>query len=120
VADYLPAGRSVADTLGAMSHLSDDEVSNLRLTADALSPGRDSSDLTQEVTPKGMRLLHRVSRLPSATAIAVADHFGGLAKLQRATVDDLMTVDDVDEPTARAIRDTLSRVTESTILDQYS
>jgi diadenylate cyclase len=120
VADYLPAGRSVAETLDAMSRLSDDEVSNLRLTADALSPGRDSSDLAQEVAPKGMRLLHRVSRLPSATAIAVADHFGGLAKLQRATVDDLMTVDDVDEPTARAIRDTLSRVTESTILDQYS
>ncbi len=120
VADYLPPGRSVVDTLDAMSHLSDDEVSNLRLTADALAPGRDSTDLTQEVAPKGMRLLHRVSRLPSSTAIAVADHFGGLAKLQRATVDDLLTVDSVDEATARAIRDTLSRVTESTILDQYS
>ncbi len=120
VADYLPSGRTVADTLDGMSQLSDDEVSNLRLTADALAPGRDSTDLTQEVTPRGMRLLHRVSRLPSATAIAVAHHFGGLAKLQRATVDDLMTVDGVDEPTARAIRDTLSRVTESTILDQYS
>ena len=120
VADYLPPDRTVADTLDAMSHLSDDEVSNLRLTADALSPDRDSSDLAQEVAPKGMRLLHRVSRLPSATAIAVADHFGGLAKLQRATVDDLVMVDGVDEPTARAIRDTLSRVTETTILDQYS
>jgi diadenylate cyclase len=120
VADYLPAGRTVGATLQGMSQLSDDEVSNLRLTADALSPGRDATDLTQEVAPKGMRLLHRVSRLPSATAISVADHFGGLAKLQRATVDDLMTVDGVDEATARAIRDTLSRVTESTILDQYS
>jgi diadenylate cyclase len=120
VADYLPPGRSVAEALEAMSLLSDDEVSNLRLTAGALTPGRDSSDLTQEVAPKGMRLLHRVSRLPSPTAIAVADHFGGLAKLQRATIDDLVTVEGVDEPTARAIRDTLSRVTESTILDQYS
>ena len=120
VADYLPPGRSVIETLDAMSHLSDDEVSNLRLTADALAPGRDSTDLAQEVAPKGMRLLHRVSRLPSSIAIAVADHFGGLAKLQRATVDDLVTVDGVDEATARAIRDTLSRVTESTILDQYS
>jgi len=120
VADYLPAGRTVADTLDGMSKLSDDEVSNLRLTADALSPGRDATDLTQEVAPKGMRLLHRVSRLPSSTAIAVAEHFGGLAKLQRATIDDLMAVDDVDEPTARAIRETLSRVTETTILDQYS
>jgi diadenylate cyclase len=120
VADYLPAGRTVADALAGMSQLSDDEVSNLRLTADALSPERDSTDLTQEVVPKGMRLLHRVSRLPSSTAIAVANHFGGLAKLQRATVEDLVVVDGVDETTARAIRDTLSRVTESTILDQYS
>jgi diadenylate cyclase len=120
VADYLPPGRTVPEALQGMSQLSDDEVSNLRLTADALTPGRDSTDLTQEVAPKGMRLLHRVSRLPSSTAIAVADHFGGLAKLQRATVPDLMSVDGVDEPTARAIRETLSRVTESTILDQYS
>jgi diadenylate cyclase len=103
-----------------MSQLSDDEVLNLRLAADALSPGGDSTDLGQEATPKGLRLLHRVSRLPSNTASAVADHFGGLAKLQRATIDDLMSVDGVDEPTARAIRETLSRVTESTILDQYS
>ena len=58
--------------------------------------------------------------MPSETATNVANHFGGLAKLQRATVDDLMSVDGVDEATARAIRETLSRVTESTILDQYS
>lgn len=103
-----------------MSRLNDDEVLDLRLAAGVLYPGGDSSDLGQEAAPKGLRLLHRVSRLPSETALAVADHFGGLAKLQRATVDDLMVVDDVDEATARAIRETLSRVTESTILDQYS
>jgi diadenylate cyclase len=120
VADYLPPGRSVAETLAGMTQLSDDDVLNLRLAADALSPGADSNDLSQEAAPKGLRLLHRVSRLPPETAIAVAYHFGGLAKLQRATVDDLLSVEGVDEATARAIRDTLSRVTESTILDQYS
>ena len=120
VADYLPPGRSVAETLAGMTQLSDDEVLNLRLAADALSPGSDVTDLGQEATPKGLRLLHRVSRLPSDTASAIADHFGGLAKLQRATVDDLMAVEGVNEATARAVRDTLSRVAESTILDQYS
>ena len=50
----------------------------------------------------------------------IADHFGGLAKLQRATVADLMEVDDVDDALAMSIKDTLERVTESTILDQYS
>jgi len=120
VADYLPSGRTVGETLEGMAQLSDDDVLNLRLAADALSPGSDSTDLGQEVAPKGMRLLHRVSRLPTPTAVTVADHFGGLAKLQRATVEDLMAVDGVDEQMARAIRDTLSRVTETTILDQYS
>jgi diadenylate cyclase len=120
VADYLPPGRTVAEALAGMSQLSDDDVLNLRLAADALSPGKDSTDLSQEASPKGLRLLHRVSRLPAGTAAKVADHFGGLAKLQRATVADLMSVDGVDEATARSIRETLSRVTESTILDQYS
>jgi len=120
VADYLPPGRSVAETLAEMSRLSDDDVLNLRLAADTLYPGGDTADLGQEATPKGLRLLHRVSRLSPETAAAVADHFGSLAKLQRATVDDLMSVDGVGEATARAIRETLSRVTESTILDQYS
>jgi diadenylate cyclase len=120
VADYMPPGRSVTDTLAGMSRLDDDEVLNLRLAADALYPGGDSTDLGQEAAPKGLRLLHRVSRLPAETATAIANHFGGLSKLQRATVDDLMSVDGVDEATARAIRETLSRVTESTILDQYS
>jgi len=120
VADYMPPGRSVTDTLAGMSRLDDDDVLNLRLAADSLYPDGDSTDLGQEAAPKGLRLLHRVSRLPAETATAIADHFGVLAKLQRATVDDLMSVDGVDEATARAIRETLSRVTESTILDQYS
>jgi len=103
-----------------MSRLSDDEVLNLRLAAATLYPGGNHDDLGQEAAPKGLRLLHRVSRLMPDTARAVADHFGGLAKLQRATVDDLTGVEGVDEKTAHAIRDTLTRVTETTILDQYS
>jgi diadenylate cyclase len=120
VADYIPIDRTIGDTLEEMSRLSDDEVLNLRLAAATLYPGSDTLDLGQEASPKGLRLLHRVTRLPQETAGVVADHFGGLAKLQRATVDDLMLVDGMDEPTARSIRETLTRVTESTILDQYS
>jgi diadenylate cyclase len=120
VADYIPIDRTIGDTLEEMSRLSDDEVLNLRLTAATLYPGGDIQDLGQEASPKGLRLLHRVTRLPQDTAGAIVDHFGGLAKLQRATVDDLMLVDGVDESAALSIRETLTRVTESTILDQYS
>ena len=120
VADYLPAGRTVMDTQLEMSRLDDDEVLDYRIAAATLHRDGDSRDLEQEVSPKGLRLLHRVHKLPAAQAAAVADHFGGLAKLQRATVGDLIGVDGVDEAMAVAIKDTLERVTESTILDQYS
>jgi len=120
VADYLPAGRTVAETQAEMSRLNDDEVLDYRIAAAALHREGDHRDLDQEVAPKGLRLLHRVHRLPARQAAAVADHFGGLAKLQRVTVADLVGVDGVDESMAIAIKDTLARVTESTILDQYS
>src|SRR5215203_5425668 len=120
VADYLPSGRTVADTQAEMSRLSDDDVLDLRVAAGTLHREGDSRDLEQEVAPKGLRLLHRVHRLPAERAAAIADHFGGLAKLQRATVEDLMDVDRVDRELAVSIKDTLERVTESTILDQYS
>jgi diadenylate cyclase len=120
VDDYLPPGRTKAETLAEMSELADDDVLDLRMAAATLHREGDSADLSQEVAPKGLRLLHRVNRLPQETASRIADHFGGLAKLQRATVEDLMAVDNVDATTAQSIRETLSRVTESTILDQYS
>jgi diadenylate cyclase len=120
VEDYLPPGHTAEMTLQEMSMLPDDDVLDLRIAAKTLHRDGDSEDLDQEVAPKGLRLLHRVSRLPQPTAALIADHFGGLAKLQRATLDDLMAVEGVDQGTARSIRETLARVTESTILDQYS
>ena len=77
-------------------------------------------DLDHEIAPKGLRLLRRVSSLSKEMAIKIANDFGGLARLQRATIDDLMQVDGVDHDMATAVKDTLERVTENTILDQYS
>ena len=70
-------------------------------------------------SPRGLRLLARVPRMTPALAAAVVQRFGELAKLQRATVADLMDVPGIDEGQAIAIKDTLERLTESTILDQY-
>ena len=119
VVDYLPADGSADETLRNMSKLADDDVLDLRVASGVLGRDGDNDDLGQEVAPRGLRFLHRVKRLPQDIAVEVADHFGGLAKIQRATLDDLMSVQGVDESTARAIRETMTRITESTILDQY-
>ena len=120
IADYLPGGRTAADTQAEMAELSDDEVLDLRTAAATLHRDDDPNDLDQDVAPKGLRLLNRVHRLSDDSASRIAEHFGGLARLQRATVPDLMEVDGVDDLTAASIKETLQRVTESAILDQYS
>ena len=101
VADYLPPGRTVADTLAEMSRLSDDDVLEPEARRPHAPPRR------RHPGPRRARRRRRVCacctasiELPQDMAAAIADHFGGLSKLQRATVDDLMAVDGVDETTA--------------------
>ena len=118
VADYLPPHRNVDDTLAEMSRLRDDDVLDARMALSTLHLG--SIELGDEIAPKGLRLLSRVNTLPNELAARIANDFGGLARLQRATIDDLMRVDGVDAQTASTVKETLERVTENTILDQYS
>lgn len=118
VADYLPPHRSAEDTLAEMSRLKDDDVLDARSALKTLHLG--NADLHDEVAPKGLRLLHRVNTLDPDLAARIANGFGGLARLQRATVDDLMTVEGVGPDVAKTVKETLQRVTENTILDQYS
>ena len=74
---------------------------------------------TPRSAPRGYRLLHKVPRLPGAIVERLVEHFGGLQKLLAAGIDDLMTVDGVGEQRARAVREGLSRLAESSILERY-
>ncbi len=70
-------------------------------------------------SPRGLRLLARVPRLAPADAETIAHHFGALSKLLRATAADIADVPGISIGVATAVKDTLDRLTESTILDQY-
>src|SRR6478735_2088208 len=71
------------------------------------------------VAPRGYRLLAKVPRLPPAVVDRLVDHFGTLQKLLSAGIDDLQAVDGVGELRARSVREGLSRLAESTILERY-
>jgi diadenylate cyclase len=71
------------------------------------------------VSPRGLRLLTRVPRLNGAQAEAIAAHFGELTKLLRASAGEIASVPGIDLLTAHAVKDTLHRLTEASILDQY-
>ena len=118
IADYLPPHRHTEDTSAEMSRLRDDDVLDARMALTTMHLG--DAELDHEIAPRGLRLLRRVSKLTPDVAASIVDRFGGLARLQRATVDDLASVDGVDDGIAESVKETLERVTENAILGQYS
>jgi diadenylate cyclase len=75
--------------------------------------------LERSLSPRGHRLLARVPRLPGSVVRRLIEHFGGLPSLLSATLEDLLEVEGVGEARARNVREALSRLAESSILEQY-
>jgi diadenylate cyclase len=111
--------RTTEETLATLAALSGTELLDLAAVARSLGFPGTLEALETAVSPRGYRLLAKVPRLPGAIVDRLVDHFGGLQKLLAATVDDLQTVDGVGESRARSVRESLSRLAESSILERY-
>uniref|UniRef100_UPI0038B64907 helix-hairpin-helix domain-containing protein n=1 Tax=Saccharopolyspora elongata TaxID=2530387 RepID=UPI0038B64907 len=59
-------------------------------------------------------------RLPTAVRRQLVEHFGSLQRLLAATVAELREVDSIGEARASAIREGLSRLAESSIVDRFA
>ncbi|MEW1656968.1 MULTISPECIES: DNA integrity scanning diadenylate cyclase DisA [unclassified Streptomyces] len=122
--DYVPEptakrSRTVAEALAELDALSHTELIELPIVARALGYSGSPESLDSAVSPRGFRLLAKVPRLPGAVIDRLVDHFGGLQKLLAASVDDLQAVEGVGETRARTVREGLSRLAESSILERY-
>jgi diadenylate cyclase len=121
--DYLPPAtgrrtRTVAQVLAELDEL--DALALLDMGAVARGLGYSSGEgLDAAVSPRGYRLLARVPRLPGLVVDRLVEHFGSLQKLLAASIDDLQAVDGVGESRARSVREGLSRLAESSILERY-
>ena len=104
--------------LAELEALSPTELVDLAAVARALGLG-SGEHLDGAVAPRGYRLLAKVPRLPGAVVDRLVEHFGTLQKLLSASIDDLQAVDGVGELRARSVREGLSRLAESSILERY-
>jgi diadenylate cyclase len=103
-----------------LAELDTDDLLDLKQVAGSLHLGNGVVDLDTGLQPRGYRLLSKIPRLPEAVIDRIVGRFGGLQKLMRATIDDLDDVEGVGETRARAIKEGLSRLAESSILDRYN
>jgi diadenylate cyclase len=124
VRDYLPTpddrgeGQAV-EALQDLDLLSATDLIDLVSVAKALGYPGTAEALDTAVSPRGLRLLAKVPRLPGAVVDRLVDHFGSLQRLLGATVEDLQAVDGIGEARARGVREGLSRLAEASILERY-
>ena len=124
VRDYLVPGigkksRKVQDALTELDALSATDPLDLATIARAVGFGAGNDQLEVSVSPRGYRLLAKVPRLPNPIVDRLIEHFGGLQKLLAASIDDLQAVEGVGDTRARSVREGLSRLAESSILERY-
>jgi diadenylate cyclase len=123
VRDYLPSGgrrtRTPETVISELAAVSPTDLLDMTVLARVMGYPGGADVLETPVNPRGFRLLAKVPRLPRLVVDRLVDHFGSLQKLLAATIDDLQAVDGVGETRARSVREGLSRLAESSILERY-
>ena len=119
--DYFASGDAwdLADVLMRLARLDDETLLDLDAVAEGLHlPGQ--YDLDSAVQPRGFRLLHKIPRLPDLVSDHVVERFSNLQKIMRASAADLTEVEGVGDARARAIKEGLARLAETSILERYT
>ncbi|HLY82945.1 MAG TPA: DNA integrity scanning diadenylate cyclase DisA [Acidimicrobiales bacterium] len=122
IRDYMRAASPARtdEAMARLSELSTEVLLDLKEVAALLLLVDEDGELDASAQPRGYRLLSKIPRLPDTIIANIVERFGSLHKVMRATIDDLDDVEGVGETRARAIKDGLSRLAESSILDRYS
>lgn len=120
--DYSGLGGSTVvaeEQLARLQGFSSTDLIDLGTIASVLGFNPSTDSLDAVVQPKGYRLLSGIKAVPPTVANRLVDHFDGLQNLMAANIDDLMAVDGIGEQRARTVREGLSRIAETSLLDRF-
>jgi diadenylate cyclase len=121
VRDYMPDRRRKVETvLDELSGIPASDLLDLSTLSDKLGYGASEDAIDQPASARGYRLMARIPRLPERTIERLVAKFGSLQRLMDATLDDLDAVEGIGETRARSIKEGLTRLAESSILERYA
>ena len=108
----------LVNVMSDLSQLEDEELLDLHAVAGVLHLG-SGIGVDSALQPRGFRMLHKIPRLPEIVSDHVVARFSNLQKIMRAGLADLTEVEGVGDARARAIKEGLSRLAETSILERY-
>jgi len=118
--DYFQSGADfeLIDVMRELGELDAEALLDLHDVAGVLHlpPG---TGIDTPLQPRGFRLLHKIPRLPEIVSDHVVARFDTLQKIMRAGIAELTEVEGVGDARARAIKEGLSRLAETSILERY-
>ncbi|BBE21228.1 DNA integrity scanning protein DisA [Arthrobacter sp. MN05-02] len=120
--DYMDLGSSTApldERVATLQGFSSTDLIDLGTIASVLGFNPSVDSLEAVIQPKGFRLLSGIKAVPPAVANRLVEHFDGLQNLMAANIEDLMAVDGIGEQRARTVREGLSRIAETSLLDRF-
>jgi diadenylate cyclase len=121
VRDYIVDRRHRLDkALDGLDELDAQELLDLTILAELLGYDLNGEEMDRAVAPRGYRLLSRVPRLPESIVYKLVQRYRSLQRLMEASLEDLDEVEGVGATRARAIKEGLARLAESSILERYA
>jgi diadenylate cyclase len=122
VLDYFEpdASWNLERAMETLSGLEMEDLLDPESVARALHLSGGAKDADAPLQSRGYRMLSKVPRLPQELLENIVGEFHSLDKLLRATVEDLAAVEGVGELWARNIKDSLSQIAETSILDRFT
>ena len=112
-------GGGVEGALAQLGDLTYQQVLESEELAALLGYPRTVNPLDYAVTPRGLRVLWQIPRLPESVARRVVANLESLDAIVRASSRELEAVEGVGQARAREIREGLRRLQEHNLVDRY-
>lgn len=120
IRDYFQEDASfhLEQAMEALSDLEDEALFDDEILAKSLHIAGSVSDMDESIEARGYRLLAEIPRIGDSIVERIVEHFGSLAKILRAQIGELETIEGVTAGKARAIKEGTDRLAESSILQR--
>jgi diadenylate cyclase len=112
-------GKSLEAVERSLARLGDEELLQLTNVAQALGYSGAHDELDRPLSSRGYRILERIPRLPASVVEKLVKNFKTVQNIMKASEKMLDDVEGVGKVRARAIKEGLRHIAESSLVERY-